>query len=423
VENRNEEDGQAMETTDAATFRMRSVAFEAFGPTVVNSIGHGAILPVLALHARDLGAGVDLAAFVVALLGIGQMFSALPIGAMVARIGERRTLVLSGLVDVAAMLLAWQAGSVLALAVAILVSGATMSAFMQARQGFLIDAVPMAQRARAMSTLGASHRVGLLLGPVIGAGVIHVWGLAEVFVLAAAMSLASAAMAWWMRDLTHATRAEQRSTGHLPVRTVLRENVRSLLTLGTSVVVISACRSVRITLLPLWADHIGMNGTETSLMFAVAAAFDILFFLPGGWLMDHKGRAWVAVPVVLSMALAALALPLVTSTPAVFAIAIVIAMGNGLGSGIVMTTGADTAPLVGRAQYLGGWRLCGDIGNTSGPLVISAVAAVAPLAAASMAFGGLALIGTAWVGHWTLRLDATLRRGGVSRAGPGPRST
>ena len=55
-----------------------------------------------------------------------------------------------------------------------------------------------------------------------------------------------------------------------------------------------------------------------------------------------------------------------------------IAAGNGLGAGIVMTLGADAAPVDGRSQFLGAWRLCGDIGNTGGPLLVSAVAAVAP---------------------------------------------
>ena len=84
---------------------------------------------------------------------------------------------------------------------------------------------------------------------------------------------------------------------------------------------------------------------------------------------------------------------------------VLIAVGNGLGSGIVMTIGADTAPTVGRSQYLGGWRLCGDIGNSGGPLLVGAVAAVAPLAAACVVVGALALVGTGWVGYWTRRLD------------------
>ena len=53
-----------------------------------------------------------------------------------------------------------------------------------------------------MSTLGASHRVGLFIGPLIGAGVIHLWGIPAVFVLAAAMLnplcllLSPIALAW-----------------------------------------------------------------------------------------------------------------------------------------------------------------------------------------------------------------------------------
>ncbi len=87
---------------------------------------------------------------------------------------------------------------------------------------------------------------------------------------------------------------------------------------------------------------------------------------------------------------------------------VLIAVGNGLGSGIVMTIGADTAPTVGRAQYLGGWRLCGDIGNSGGPLLVAAVAMVAPLAAACVVIGVLGLLGTGWVGYWTRRLDRQL---------------
>ena len=87
----------------------------------------------------------------------------------------------------------------------------------------------------------------------------------------------------------------------------------------------------------------------------------------------------------------------------------IIAAGNGLGSGIVMTLGADAAPQEGRAQFLGGWRLCGDIGNTGGPLLVSAVAAIAPLAAAPVVIGTLALLGAVWVGHWTGKADRKRR--------------
>ena len=118
--------------------------------------------------------------------------------------------------------------------------------------------------------------------------------------------------------------------------------------------------------------------------------------------------------VVLAVAVGSFLLPLAHSALGVALVAALIAVGNGLGSGIVMTLGADTAPARGRAQYLGGWRLCGDIGNSGGPLLVSAVATVAPLATACVVVGVLGLIGTAWVGYWTAALDRSRR---TSRAG------
>ena len=59
--------------TNAPEFRLRDVAVAAYGPSVVNSIGHGAVMPVLALRARDLGADVSTAALVVGLLGVGML--------------------------------------------------------------------------------------------------------------------------------------------------------------------------------------------------------------------------------------------------------------------------------------------------------------------------------------------------------------
>ena len=82
---------------------------------------------------------------------------------------------------------------------------------------------------------------------------------------------------------------------------------------------------------------------------------------------------------MLGVAVACLLLPLVTTAAGLAAIMVLISFANGLGSGIVMTIGADTAPVVGRAQYLGGWRLCGDIGITGGPLLVGLVSLVAPL--------------------------------------------
>lgn len=389
----------------APEFRLRDIWWVAYGPSIVSSIGHGAVLPVLALRARDLGADVPTAAAVVAVFALGMLAASLPAGALVARVGERTALLALGLLDAVAMSFAALTDSVPGLAAAVFLSGMSWTVFMIARQGFMIDAVPMQMRARAMSLLGGSYRVGVLVGPLLGAGLLKFYELSSVFWLAGTMSVVSAVMARMMPDFGKESRDEARTTGHLTVWSVIREHRRTLATLGVAVVVLSASRSLRSSLLPLWADHVGISASTTSLIFAIAAAVDVAFMWPGGWLMDTRGRTVVAVPVVLSMAIACLLLPLATTAVTVTLVMVLIAVGNGLGSGIVMTTGADTAPVAGRAQYLGAWRLCGDIGTSGGPLVVSGVAAVAPLATACLAVGGLALLGSGWVGYWMRRLD------------------
>jgi hypothetical protein len=81
-----------------------------------------------------------------------------------------------------------------------------------------------------------------------------------------------------------------------------------------------------------------------------------------------------------------------------------------MGSGIVMTLGADNAPQWGRSQFLGGWRFVSVVGGSASPALISLVTAQAGLAAACVALGGLALVGTGWLGYWVPRYDPVRRR-------------
>jgi MFS family permease len=75
------------------------------------------------------------------------------------------------------------------------------------------------------------------------------------------------------------------------------------------------------------------------------------------------------------------------------AIAIGMSLANGVGSGILMTLGADLAPRDHPAPFLGAWRFTGDFGQAAAPLVISGVTAVASIAVASGVMGVLGLVG------------------------------
>ncbi len=92
--------------------------------------------------------------------------------------------------------------------------------------------------------------------------------------------------------------------------------------------------------------------------------------------MDRAGRLWIAVPSMVALGLTQAALPLTGGLASLTVVAMLMGFGNGIGSGVLMTLGADVAPPRTRSQFLGVWRLCADSGSAAGPLVVSAAAAL-----------------------------------------------
>ena len=392
-------------------FSLRRIAVPAFGPSVLWSVGAGAVIPVVALSARGLGASVGLAALFVGITTLSEFAAAVPAGVLVERIGERRALVLAGLADAAGCALALVAPSLWVLALACLLLGPTGAVFLLARQSYLTAAAPVALRARAMSTLGGVTRIGLFVGPLIGAPVVARWGPQAAFGVAVVAGVLAAALAWRSADLgSHHDSEGDRE--HASVRQVVARHRRVLLTVGLGVLAIGLARSSRVVVVPLWAEHVGLDAAQTSLVFAAAAFVEVVLFWPAGTVMDRHGRVWVAVPVSVLLGIGLVTLPLTTTLAGVAALALLMGVGNGLGSGIVMTLGADAAPTAGRAPFLGVWRLLSLVGHNGAAVVVGAVAAVATIGVASVTVGVLTLLGGAWLARWLPEYDPRRRAAG-----------
>lgn len=379
-----------MTTTPAEqVLRLRSLVGTVYLPTAIYMAGTGAAAPIIALTARDLGASLSAAGLMVALWGLGQVIADLPAGMLVARIGERRSIMLATAVAAIGVTVALVAQHLWLLALGLFLTGIANAVWGLARMSYMSGAVPAAQRARAMSLFGGSARVGAFLGPLIGAGVIVLVGTrGGLLVQLVAVVVAGVLMIRLPDPDGRRPREDLRS-----VFSVAMSYRKLLTTLGLGAVCVGAARASRDAILPLWGEHLGLDAAVISVIFGVGALIDVACSYPAGLIMDRYGRRIVAVPSLLVMGSAYATLPLASTLSGFVTVVAVLGIGNGFSNGIILTLGADTAPAASRAEYLATWKLTHDIGHSAGPLSIAGTAAVAPLFAAPLLLGVTSLMG------------------------------
>jgi MFS family permease len=208
----------------------------------------------------------------------------------------------------------------------------------------------------------------------------------------------------------HAVDKYSNTTGDKPrtltILTTLRDNRHVLVTLGLGMLLVSAVRTTRQTVIPLWADHLALDAAVTAVIYGLASGVEMLLFYPAGKVMDQMGRRWVVVPSLVIMGGGLLALPLTYNAQTLLLVAMAIAFGNGIGSGMMMTLGADHSPRHGRAHFLGLWRLMADVGASCGPVLLSLLAATLTLGAGIAVTGVMAFLAAGQLAYWIPRAQA-----------------
>ncbi len=394
------------------SFSLWRIALPAFGPSLLFGLGEGAILPIVPLTARGLGASVAMAALVVAMIGIGSLLNNIPASLITMRWGERWAMVAAGVWSALGMALSASTSHLALFAAGCFMVGMSQAVYNLARQSYMTDAVPIEFRARALSTLGGVMRIGMFIGPFIAAGAVHVFGLRAAYVVGIVAVLAAAVLGARIPDLEAPPAAPgQPAPAPASIASILRDYRHVFLTLGIGMVLVSAVRTARQAMIPLWADHLGLTPSMASLIYGLAGGVDMLVFYPAGKVMDQKGRRWVAVPSMLIMGLAMLLMPLTTGATTLLLVALAIGFGNGIGSGMMMTIGADNAPRHGRAHFLGVWRLMADIGASCGPALLSFLAGSLSLASGVGAIGLIAFAAAGTLAYWIPRHGHAGRRG------------
>jgi MFS family permease len=276
---------------------------------------------------------------------------------------------------------------------AVLVVGVSSAVFALARHAFMTEHVPLSHRARALSLLGGTFRAGAFIGPLASAGVIAWLGINAVFAFSLVIWVVSAVSLLLTKDERSKLNEE---TSIRRTFVIAKREGKKLATVGVGAMMVGVLRTTRQVGLPLWALVIGLAPERSTLYIGVAAVVDFALFYTSGQIMDRWGRRWAAVPTTIGLSLTHIFMFVATDEPTFLIFAVLMSLANGLGSGLVLTLGADLAPDDARPEFLAGFRLLVDAGVAAAPPILSAITAVVGLGTGMASFGVVGL-GTAWL--------------------------
>jgi MFS family permease len=380
-------------------------------PTLVLAFCQGLLAPILPLYIRAFDVSYGLIGLVLAGEALGMLLGDVPAGMLLRRLGQKRAMLLGvSCVILSTVALVW-ATSIPEALLYRLFSGFGLALYNISRHAYMATTITLASRGRAIALFGGINRIGKFAGPAAGGFVAAAFDLRAPFLLFGAICLiALVVMAIFIRiSETAPWSASSTPQSHFKhFTTTLKTHYRILASAGIGQLFAQMIRAGREALIPLYAaDVVGLDVQAIGLIVSSAAAIDMSLFYPAGLVMDRLGRKFAIIPSFFTQAVGMALLPFAWNFASLLGVAGLIGFGNGLGSGTMLTLGADLAPQEARGEFLGLWRLIGDIGFTGGPLVVGAIADLVVLPTAALAISGAGLMA---VLIFTLLVPETLQK-------------
>ena len=347
-------------------------------PSLLFAVGLGAILPVMVLGALNLGSSSSFAAAIVGIMGAVSLAATVPAGILIDRLGDFRAMLVATAVAVVVLggivaAFLWDSpASLILYTVALMLFAPVSDVWNLARQAVVAEVMPPRDLSKAMTALGGTQRVGNLIGPIVGAGLMLVFPLWSVFVPSPASSPSRRSSSWRcrsprfpgiriagvrflrVRTPMRLTVPTQRQTLPSPrwlhrrpqkaPRPRLEVRWKAVILVGISMIALTVARSAQPVVIQLWGVEIGLGESSISLLIAFGAGLELVFMFLGAYIKDHIGRMTTMVACLTIFGSGFVIMVLRPDLAGMIAAAAIMAVGNGLGAGINMTIGADLSP-------------------------------------------------------------------------------
>jgi DHA1 family multidrug resistance protein-like MFS transporter len=380
---------------------------------VIFAVGVAAFsrIPLLPEIGRDLSLTAGEIGLMITAFGLGRLAMDLPAGRLSDVFPSGVALTGAGVVlAVACALLAISGSLVEALLASALIGCASALTNTTGMYAFA-TATPAGRRGASMAIYTTALMSGQMVGPALGGAIGTLAGWRPATWVAAGIGVIVAIVcAGWVRHVHGSVawrRAAPRRGDEPPLATKSEPpapappRLQLIALAAAPFATFFGLAGLTQTLIPLIGDgELGFSASTIGLAVGAGAASRFLSAWVAGIASDRYSRRAVLVPSLLLMALGAAFLALPPSTAAWLAAIVLLALGSS-GIAVAAAAVADVVPARRLGHELGLFRLVGDLGLLSGPIVAAFIyqesgPQLAGAAAAGV-FGATALAAALWV--------------------------
>ena len=360
-------------------------------PAILFSIAEGLLIPTLPLYAGELGFSYGMIGLVLAGESLGMLSADLPSGLLLRRLGGKNAMVVGFcLMTFSTFALFW-ARTVPIFLICRFSAGVGVSLYHVSRLAYIADEVSIINRGRVNAAFGGFKRIGAFIGPMLGGVVATIYGLQAPFLVFVGVCLVALIVVLIYVTSSPVDEVPENSAiyGAINIASIVKSHSQILRTAGFGNFLVLMIRTAPSVIVPLYgANVLGLDVKSIGLILGISAAIEMLLFIPAGYVMDHYGRKYAIISSMLVFTVGLALIPLTRDFRSLLLIEMLIGFGNGLGSGTMLTVGADFSSKESRGEFLGLWMFIGNLGSATGPLIVGTVATIFVLEASAWVFSG-----------------------------------
>lgn len=337
----------------------------------------GVQIPVFPLYTISLGASLGLLGVITAVLGLGRLASALPVGMLSDRL-DRKTVLVGGMIAFALSFVLYAfSPSAEWLALPRALQAIAMVATFPLGIAYIGDVVEKRDRGAAIGVYTAAMGSGFAVGPLLGSWVGSVAGYPSAYLSGAIIAVAGAIYGA-LRLISTKVKSVETSTAprlvDLPSLAALARQPAMVMACVANIAMTLSMTGAIFTYFPVYAKAVGISTVTIGTLFAWRSIASATGRVPMGPLSSRLPAHWTLAAVLVVEAAIDLGISR-TASPLVLTALLIL---EGVGFGVFLVSGqmavAASAAQTNRGAAVGLFWMAGSFGDFFGPIALGFIA-------------------------------------------------